>query len=162
MSQSEFEKIASILTSAGVPFEVIEHEPVRTSAEAAAVRGQRLSIGVKALLVKFSRKGKVFFCIADIPADRRLDWKKMRKVLQASEARFASEAEVAGQTGCEPGGVPPLGFARQLAILADPKIFEQQESEFNAGLKTRSIHLASAGLKKVFDSIGVAYFDLVE
>ncbi len=135
---------------------------MRTSAEAAQVRGQPLSQGVKALVVKFKRGGKEFFAVLDLPADRKLDWKKAKQVLRAAEVRFANEQEVLAQTGCEPGGVPPFGHSNQLALLVDEKLFGQETVEFNAGLKTKSIRLASAGLKKVFDAIGTAYFDLSE
>lgn len=160
MSETEFESITSILREQGVEFESIEHEAVRTSEEAAKVRGQELKVGVKALVMKFKRNGKDFFCVMDIPADRKLDFKKAKQVLQAQEVKFASEQEVIEQTGCEPGGVPPFGYSKKLAFLVDQKIFEQENLEFNAGLKTKSIRIESAGLKKVFDSLGVAYFDL--
>lgn len=162
MSQAECEKIKELLQSAGASFEEIEHEAVRTSAEAAAVRGQKLSQGVKALLVKFKRKGKEFFAIVDLPADKKADWKKAKKVLQASEVKLASEAEVLEQTGCEPGGVAPLGHKNKLPILVDPAVFAEEVVEFNAGLKTKSIRIASGELRKTLEKVGVAYFELAE
>ena len=85
-----------------------------------------------------------------------------KKVFQANDVRLAGSAEVLEQTGCEPGGVPPLGHAKKLAVLADPKIFMEEELIFNAGLKTKSVKIKSKDLKKVFDSVGTAYFDFVE
>ena len=109
---------------------------------------------------KCRRKGKEFFIVINIPADRILDWKKAKKALQANDCRLAQEHEVKEKTNCEVGGVPPLGDA--LPILADPKIFNEKTLEFNAGLKTKSIRVESNELKKVFDRLGVAYFDFVK
>jgi Ala-tRNA(Pro) deacylase len=162
MSEAEFERIKKIFEDAGAQYEVFEHEPVRTSAEAAQVREQGLEVGVKALVVKFKRQGKEFFVVIDVPAHKKLDWKKAKKILQASEVNFAKENEVVEQTGCEPGGVPPFGHKNKLAVLVDPKIFEQDFLEFNAGLKTKSVRVGSKQLKKALDAIGAAYFDLVE
>ena len=162
MSQTEFEKVTQVFTSRGIPFQALEHEPARTSAEAAAVRGGEIANGVKSLLVKAKRKEREFFAVINLPADKKLDWKKAKAVLQADYVRFASEQEVIDQTGCPPGGVPPFGFANDLAILVDRKVLDRQTSEFNAGLKTKSVRLATADLKKAFDAVGVAYFDLSE
>ncbi|MCL4192387.1 MAG: hypothetical protein KJZ87_11700, partial [Thermoguttaceae bacterium] len=47
-----FSRLESFLASHGVPFEVLRHEPVFTSQQAAAVRGTPLSSGAKALVCK--------------------------------------------------------------------------------------------------------------
>lgn len=162
VSQTEYDRVASVFTSLGLAFTPLEHEPARTSLEAAAVRNGDIRDAVKSLLVKFKRKEKELFAVINVPADRKLDWKKARAVLQADDVRFASEQEVIDQTGCPPGGVPPFGHPAGLAILVDNKVLERQTSEFNAGLKTKSVRLATADLKKAFDSVGAAYFDLSE
>jgi hypothetical protein len=46
------ERLIAWLGAAGVPFQVLEHAPVRTSAEAAAIRGTPLEAGAKALVVR--------------------------------------------------------------------------------------------------------------
>ena len=163
MAEEEFERIVAALNAAGAAFTQSDHPAVRTSAEAAAMRGSSLSQGVKALVVKFKRKNtpsNEFFAVIALPADCRLDFNKAKAVLKADEIKLASEAETVQQTGCQPGGVPPFCHRNKLALLADPTLFRQEELDFNAGLPTRSIRLAAEGLKKAFDAYGVAYFDL--
>jgi prolyl-tRNA editing enzyme YbaK/EbsC (Cys-tRNA(Pro) deacylase) len=160
MAQTEYDSIVKTLRELNLPFQEFQHEQVRTSAEAAAVRGSKLSEGIKALVVQFKRAstpGKKWFAVIDVPADRKIDWKKAKAVLQASDVALAQEADVVAQTGCIPGGVPPFGHGQKLAIIADPSIFLQEYSEFNAGLKTHSIRIKSSDLKVALDSIGVAY-----
>ncbi len=51
------EKLIKKLTDAGIEFTVTEHEPVKTSEEAAEIRGVSLDSGAKAMLfVDSSRK----------------------------------------------------------------------------------------------------------
>ncbi|MBI2445131.1 hypothetical protein HYV43_01955 [Candidatus Micrarchaeota archaeon] len=162
MSEAEFEKAKAIFEAAGVPFEVLEHEPTRTSQESAQARGSRLSQGVKSMLVKFTRKGSDFFVMVNVPADKRLDLKKVKAVLQAQEARLASVADVVEQTGCELGAVPPVGHKNRLAVLVDLKVFDEDVVEFNAGLTTKSIRLKSADFRAALKKMGAAGFDLTE
>lgn len=160
VSEKEFQNIVGLLNKLGASFQVIEHEPVRTSSEAALVRGASLSQGVKALVIKFSRSKQSFFAVIDLPASLKLDWRKAKQVLKADEIRFATEKEVLEKTGCEPGGVPPLGHSTNLPILVDSRVFEQDFVEFNAGLRTKSIKLKSIDLRKAFEAIGAAFFEL--
>ncbi len=134
MSDAEFEKAKSVFEAVGVPFEVLEHAAVKNSAEAAVVRGSPLKHSLKSMLVKFVRSGKDFFVMVNIPADKRLDLKKVKTVLQAQEAKLATVADVIEQTGCELGAVTPVGHAKKLAVLVDLKVFDEDVVEFNAGL----------------------------
>ncbi len=160
MAEEEYEKIIKLITEENVPFETFEHIAVRTSAEAAIVRGAEIKQGVKALVIKFKRSTGDFFAVCDIPADRKLDWKKAKIVFKATDARMATEEEVVEHTNCQPGGVPPFGHGKTLGIIVDPHVFDEETLEFNAGLKTKSVRIKSRDLKKVFEKIGVAYFDL--
>ncbi len=157
MGEEQFNEIKRVFDSLGVAFEVVEHEAVRTSEEAAAVRGTRLSQGVKAMVIRIKAGGKKVFLVAALPADRRVDLAKLSERLKG-ELKLARPEEVLEVTGCEVGGVPPFGHG--LPILFDSSVFAEPEVEFNAGLKTRSIKVSSAGLRKAFESIGAAEFDL--
>ena len=69
MSISVSEQIESLLRHHEIRFQVMRHEPVRTSEEAARVRGTPLASGAKALICK----GDTRFVMFVVPADRRLD-----------------------------------------------------------------------------------------
>ena len=68
MSEPVFERIEELLNARGVAFEVLRHEPVYTSEEAAEIRGTPLASGAKALVCKADGRFVMFV----IPADRRL------------------------------------------------------------------------------------------
>src|SRR5258708_39884226 len=101
------EKIKSLLTEHGMWFETFEHEPVRTSEEAAKVRtGYVISQGSKALIARVkdmnvptsgsggsgtSNESRKRFVMFVVPGDKRFDSEKIKKNFGLSDIRFASE-----------------------------------------------------------------------
>lgn len=162
MSDAEFEKVKAVLDSASVPYEVLDHVAVVSSEEAAAATGIPMPQRLKCMLVKFTRSGKDFFVMVNLPADKRLDLKKVKTVLQAQEARLGSKDDVLQQTGCEFGAVPPVGHAAKLAVLVDLKVFDSPVTEFSAGLRTKSIRLKSPDFRAALKKMGAAGFDVTE
>ena len=75
MSDSVFARIEGLLNRHGVAFDVLRHEPVYTSEEAARVRDAPLASGAKALICKADDR----FVLFVMPADRRLDSKGVRR-----------------------------------------------------------------------------------
>ena len=69
MAASIFERVENLLKEHGIAFQVLRHEPVYTSEEAARIRGTPLASGAKALVCK----GGDHFVMFVVPADRRLD-----------------------------------------------------------------------------------------
>ncbi len=135
------EKILNLLRERGVWFETFEHEPVRTSEEAAAVRPEyTISQGSKALIVRVKKGGEKFFAQVVVPGDKKFDAKKVRSVFGLSDLRFATEEEVATITGgVQPGGVPPFGNIFGIPVYADDRIFHNEKIIFNAGDRAFSI-----------------------
>lgn len=135
-------KIISILNEKNIEFETFEHEPVRTSQEAASIRpGYTQSQGAKALIVraKISNTDKQFVMVV-VPGDKKFDSKKLRAALSAKDIRFATESEVGEITGgVLPGGVPPFGNLFGLQTYVDHGLYQNQKIIFNAGDKRFSI-----------------------
>lgn len=145
------EKISNLLRENGVWFETFEHEPVRTSEEAAAVRPEyTISQGSKALIVRVKKDGQKFFVMVVVPGDKKFDAKKLRSNFGLGDLRFATEAEVGEITGgVQPGGVPPFGNIFNLAVYADNAVFQNEKIIFNAGDRAFSIGM----LSKDYDAI---------
>lgn len=162
MSDAEFEKVKAVLEAASVPYEVLDHAAVVSSEEAAAATGIPLGQRLKCMLVKFVRGGKDFFVMVNLPADKRLDLKKVKDVLKAQDARLGSKDDVLAQTGCVFGAVPPVGHAQKLAVLVDLTVFDSAVVEFSAGLQTKSVRLKSADFRAALKKNGAAGFDVAE
>ncbi len=139
------EQIARLLREHGVWFETFEHEPVRTSEEAAAIRPDyTLAQGTKALIVRVKKDGEKFFAMVVVPGDTKFDTKKLKTAFGLSDLRFATEAEVGELTGgVLPGGVPPFGNIFGLTVYCDEGVFKNEKIIFNAGDRSFSIGMFS-------------------
>jgi Ala-tRNA(Pro) deacylase len=137
MSTPVYQRLAETLTAKGVRFETLTHEPVYTSAAAAAARGTPLGSGAKALVVKCGEQ----FLLLVLPADRKLDSKKAAKALGGKGLRFATQEELHELTGLAPGAVPPLGSLFGLPTFLDPALAAHARINFNAGDHATSIQM---------------------
>lgn len=135
--QTPFQIIAGLLDSKGVMYEVIEHDPVFTSEQAAQVRGTQLHQGAKALLFK----AKNDFVLIVVPADKKADSKKIKTVLGVKDLRFATPEEVKELMGCEIGACHPFGGIINLRTIVDEGLSDNEIIAFNAGEHTRSLKL---------------------
>src|SRR3990172_998834 len=105
-------QITDLLANNNCWFETFEHEPVRTSEEASKIRtGYTLHQGAKALIIRIkkSETDKKFITLV-IPADLKFNNKKVKKMFNAKDIRFATQEEISNLTNnIQIGGVPPFG-----------------------------------------------------
>ena len=132
-----FSKIKAFLDENNISYQFKEHEPVRTSEEAAAVRGEDIKIGAKALLLKADDK----FVMVVLSAAKKIDSKRVKEILNVKSLRFATPEEVMEKTGCEPGGVPPFSNVFGLDLFVDKSIAQNEFMAFNAGERTKSLKM---------------------
>ena len=133
------DRLVRLLTDAGVPFELLHHEPVRTSEEAARVRGTPLEAGAKALVVRTDDR----HVHVVLPAHRRIDNAALRAILGTRTLRFVTPDELRELTGCLPGAVPPFGNLFGLPVLVDEEIAARDRIAFNAGDNAVSITMGA-------------------
>ncbi|HET7342185.1 MAG TPA: YbaK/EbsC family protein [Methylomirabilota bacterium] len=131
------DRLEGWLREAGVAFEILEHAPVRTSEEAARVRGTPLEIGAKALVVRAD--DRFVHCV--LPASLKADNARLRALLGTRKLRFATPEELERLTGCAPGAVPPFGNLFGLPVLVDAALCRNERVAFNAGSNAASISM---------------------
>ncbi len=129
MAETVFNRVESFLKQHGITFQVLRHEPVYTSEEAARVRGTPLVSGAKALIVK----GEEGFVMFVVPADRKLDSHAVRRAKGWKKMRFATREEVLELTGLTPGSIPPFGSLFGLPTHCDERLSQNEIINFNAG-----------------------------
>jgi len=131
-----FQKIIALLDGQHIQYQLFEHEPVRTSEEAARMRGSNIKQGAKSLIFKADKRSVLLV----VGGEKRVSSKKARAVLDCKDLVLATPEEVFMMTGVEVGGVPPLGTVMGLPTYLDQSFFvDNQHMEFNAGDKTKSI-----------------------
>lgn len=144
------QRIKDFLNQHSVDYKCFEHEPVRTSEEAAAIRPEySIAQGAKALIVRIKKKDvskeeqKQFVQIV-VPGDAKFDPRKSRHALHSKDIRFATPEEVSELTdGIVPGGVPPFGNLFGLEVYVEKTLLDNDEIIFNAGDRSYSMAISS-------------------
>jgi Ala-tRNA(Pro) deacylase len=150
---SVFEKILALLEENTVPYKLTEHEAVRTSEEAARIRGVALKTGAKAMIIR----GKDDYYLFVLPANKRIDWKRVRAMLHLSSLRFATEEEAENVAHVKMGSVPPFGNILGLPTYFDEGLFENEVVNFNPGSTTHSISMKSADLRTLVSPVVASF-----
>jgi prolyl-tRNA editing enzyme YbaK/EbsC (Cys-tRNA(Pro) deacylase) len=145
-------QIRTLLIHEGCWFETFEHEPVRTSAEAATVRtGYTIDQGAKALIVraKHPERGKHFVMFV-LSGSARFDNARVKALFGFTDLRFATEMEVADITGdVKPGGVPPLGMLFGLPVYVEEALLAHEKIVFNAGDRRFSVAMLTSDFERL-------------
>ena len=135
-----FEAIKAKLSNSKIFYGLTFHEAVRTSQEAADVRGATLESGAKAMLLAVQNKDILIYILSVMSAAKKLSWKKVRALLGTKKVSMASEQEVWNISKCLPGAVPPFGSIMGIKTICDKSLVSQgTDINFNCGLRTASI-----------------------
>lgn len=134
------QQLITLLTEQGARFRVMEHEAVEKCEAVSEIRGTDLRQGAKALVCKVKGNGVKKHVLAILAADLQADLSQLASHFGGLKASLASPAEVDALTACVFGAIPPFSFHPDLALVADPLLFERfDEIAFNAGLLEKSV-----------------------
>jgi len=137
-----FEQLKSLLNEKKVEYELIEHRPVKTSEEAAEVRGTSMSMAPKAMIMKKKSGAFIMVCI---PADQQVDKEKVEKAI-SEKVKLASPGEIEEAFGIKIGAVPPFGNLLGMDMYLDQDFWKKDVVVFNAGRRDRSIRMKAEDL----------------
>lgn len=138
MSISVTERIQELLRANGVSFTFKEHAPVKTSQEAADIRGTPLHEGAKALV--FAADNATVLAV--VPAHRRVGTRAFKRAFDIKNLRMVKPDELRALTGLPVGAVPPFGSVLDLPTYVDRGLLANDRISFNAGSRSASIIMA--------------------
>lgn len=135
------------LARSGAGYELIPHRVTETACEEAAVVGVRPEKTAKTVVLVTERG----FARAVIPASRRLDLAKARKILGGGKrTRLAREDELArSYSAFELGAVPPFGGPVGDHVLVDTRIAALDTVVLEAGSHARSLLMRAGDLVSI-------------
>ncbi|MDD2921049.1 MAG: YbaK/EbsC family protein [Anaerolineales bacterium] len=137
--------VSLALTKLDIPHKVFHHKnPVVSFEQAAGERGQRVSQIVRSILFRVSEDE---FVMALVAGSGQISWKALRKYLGRSRVTMATEDEVFAATGYKIGTVGPLGLRKQIRVLIESRVFDEEEISIGSGMRDRAIILKSADLQ---------------
>lgn len=141
--------IKKVLDSRAIEYKFVEHEAVKTSEEAARVRGTNLEDGAKAMVLVGKKTKKNIMVV--IPAHKKLDTKAVAEKI-GEPVEFEKPENILQKFGIEVGGVPPFGKLLGMEVLLDEEITKTEMSAFNSGERTSSFIMKSEDLKEVLEA----------
>ena len=112
-------RAVAALEALGVAHRVVTHGPVKSLAEAAAVRGIEPRDLVKTIVV---RRGDDDYLFVLVPGDREFSWPKLRSLLGVSRLSMPDAATALAVTGYERGTITPFGSTHAWPVIADAAI----------------------------------------
>jgi len=102
----------------------------------------------KTLIMK-TDKGKIFAVM--LSGQKRIDNKKLRKIIHASKVRMLTPEELKRQTVFEPGTVCPV-LIEDIPLLIDSSVFETERINFGSGDLCYGIEMKSKDILKCVDA----------
>jgi Ala-tRNA(Pro) deacylase len=113
--------VTEFLDRAGVPYEVLEHERTQTAAAEARAAGMPAADVAKTVVLRDDAGVR----LAVIPADRRLDLRKVKRELGSKGLRLVTEREMEREfSDFEVGAVPPFGPMFHALELMDERLLD--------------------------------------
>lgn len=153
MGETLTERLLAYLEANGAGFTVLRHEPVRTSEEAARMRGTALEQGAKALVCRADER----VVLLVVQAHRRLDSRAFKRAFGVKNLRMVSAEELLALTGLEVGAVPPFGHLLGLPTYVDERLLTLPRIAFNAGSRSISVVLATRDFARL-EPLTAAHF----
>jgi len=132
-----FRQIIKLLEENKVEYDLIVHQPVYTSQDAARIRDTNIHQGAKAII--FTADQKPILIV--VPGDYRIDTKKFKKEYQIRDLQMMKPEEIKELTGLEIGAIPPFGNVMGLPMYVDQELLKNDWISFNAGAHTQSVKM---------------------
>ncbi len=145
MEETVTQRLVDLLREEDADFELLSHEPVHTSEEAARARGTALEQGAKALVCRADDR----IVLIVVQAHRRMDSRAFKRAYGVKNLQMISTEELFSLTGLAPGAVPPFGLLFGFPTYVDAALLELPRIVFNAGSRDRSIILATADYRRI-------------
>jgi len=149
-------RVTEDLTAKGIPFRAFAHpRPIRSLEQAALERGQRQEQVIRSIVFRLSNDE---FVMALVPGPAQISWQRLRERLSVSRMTMATKEEVLEHTGYQTGSVSPFGLPAPMRILADEKIFCQDEISIGSGVRNTTVILSGADLRRALGQVEIGCF----
>src|SRR5438034_11477105 len=106
--------------------------------------GCEMKQGAKAMVVEVLLSENVHqYYLAVLTSDRKVNLEVIKKFTKAEKVVLAKTKIMKRLTNCEIGAVPPFSFNKNLNMIVDPALYENEEIIFNAGLLDRTVFISA-------------------
>jgi len=147
-------QLLSYLDKNNIRYKIHVHPAVFTVYESKELKQKIPGLHCKTLFLK-DENG--MFYLVGMPAEKRLNIKKLEKYLGVKKLRFGSEGELKREVNLEPGSVSIFGAIyikdKNIKLVIDKEVWDAEITGFHPNFNTATLEIKHEDLKKFYDSL---------
>ena len=151
-----YQKVVDQLNELGIPFQIVEHEPVLTTEQA-----DRFIEGIEGVRTKtmfLTNKKKRNFYLVIINDAKRLDMDVFKEIVEENRIKMASAETLNDKMMLLPGTVSPFGLLnnrdKDIQVYFDQEIVSEERMCFHPNTNEKTIFVNTKDLFTFLKAIG--------
>ena len=151
-----YQKVVDQLNELGIPFQIVEHEPVLTTEQA-----DRFIEGIEGVRTKtmfLTNKKKRNFYLVIIDDAKRLDMDVFKEIVEENRIKMASAETLNDKMMLLPGTVSPFGLLnnrdKDIQVYFDQEIVSEERMCFHPNTNEKTIFVNTEDLFTFLKEIG--------
>ena len=151
-----YQKVVDQLNELGIPFQIVEHEPVLTTEQA-----DRFIEGIEGVRTKtmfLTNKKKRNFYLVIIDDAKRLDMDVFKEIVEENRIKMASAETLNDKMMLLPGTVSPFGLLnnrdKDIQVYFDQEIVSEERMCFHPNTNEKTIFVNTKDLFTFLKEIG--------
>lgn len=151
-----YQKVVDQLNELGIPFQIVEHEPVLTTEQA-----DRFIEGIEGVRTKtmfLTNKKKRNFYLVIIDDAKRLDMDVFKEIVEENRIKMASAETLNDKMMLLPGTVSPFGLLnnrdKDIQVYFDQEIVSEERMCFHPNTNEKTIFIKTEDLFSLLKAIG--------
>lgn len=138
-------KLLNLLEVQKIKYKIVEHRKVFTAYDLAATLKRKLNEVAKTIFVVADKK----YYLAVVAADRRVDFKKLKKAMSAKNVMITKEALQKRILGIKQGAITPFGeLYKKTPVIIDKGLLKVKKLLASAGTFEHSLEMSAKDLLK--------------
>ena len=151
-----YQKVVDQLNELGIPFQIVEHEPVLTTEQADRfIEGIE---GVRTKTIFLTNKKKRNFYLVIIDDAKRLDMDVFKEIVEENRIKMASAEMLNDKMMLLPGTVSPFGLLnnrdKDIQVYFDQEIVSEERMCFHPNTNEKTIFVNTEDLFTLLKVIG--------
>lgn len=151
-----YQKVVDQLNELGIPFQIVEHEPVLTTEQADRfIKGIE---GVRTKTMFLTNKKKRNFYLVIIDDAKRLDMDVFKEIVEENRIKMASAETLNDKMMLLPGTVSPFGLLnnrdKDIQVYFDQEIVSEERMCFHPNTNEKTIFVNTEDLFTFLKAIG--------
>ena len=151
-----YQKVVDQLNELGIPFQIVEHEPVLTTEQA-----DRFIEGIEGVRTKtmfLTNKKKRNFYLVIIDDAKRLDMDVFKEIVEENRVKMASAETLNDKMMLLPGTVSPFGLLnnrdKDIQVYFDQEIVSEERMCFHPNTNEKTIFVNTKDLFTFLKELG--------